>query len=234
MQNEIKMNTETVIVSKKPEIYKAYIKRLLDILCSLLALIVLSPLLIIVAILVRVNLGAPVFFFQKRIGKDGRCFTLYKFRIMTEEKDKNGEYLPDKLRLTPFGNKIRSMSIDELPQLINILKGDMSVIGPRPLPTNFMEYYTEEEKRRHEVKPGLSSLTGISGRNTMSWKEKFEKDVLYVDHVSFLLDCKIVLKTIVVVMKREGIYDSTGGTREDFFGIKGDQTIEKEKTFTNN
>lgn len=234
MHKELKTDTKIVKVLTRRGIYRNYIKRLLDIICSILALFVLSPLFLIIIILVRINLGSPVFFLQKRIGKNGKEFTLYKFRIMTEERNENGEYLPDKVRLTPFGKKIRSMSIDELPQLINILKGDMSVIGPRPLPTNFMEYYTEEEKRRHEVRPGLSSLTGISGRNTMSWKDKFEKDVWYVDHVSFLLDCKIVLKTIIVVLKREGIFDSTGGTREDFFGTKGDQAIEKEKTLTSN
>ena len=227
MHKELKMNTEIVMASKRPGIYRNYIKRLLDIFCSLLALFVLFPFLVIVVILVRINLGSPVFFFQKRIGKDGKEFTLYKFRIMTEEKDENGEYLPDKVRLTPLGRKLRSMSIDELPQLLNILKGEMSVIGPRPLPVSFMEFYTEEEKRRHEIKPGLSSITGISGRNTMSWKEKFEKDVWYADHVSFLLDCKIVIKTIVVVLKREGIYDASGGTREKFLGTHDEITIKK-------
>ncbi len=230
MQKELKVGTEMTMVSKKSGIYQNYIKRVLDIVCSLLALIVLFPFLIIIAMLVRINMGSPIFFFQKRIGKGGKEFTLYKFRIMTEEKDENGEYLPDKLRLTPFGRKLRSMSIDELPQLFNILKGEMSVIGPRPLPVNFMKYYTKGEKRRHEVKPGLSSITGISGRNAMSWEKKFEKDVWYVDHVSFFLDCKIILKTIVAVLKKEGVHDLSGGTREFFFGTCNDKAIRKEKS----
>lgn len=225
MQTEIR--SATVNLQKEQGIYCSFIKRLIDVSCSLTGLIILSPLFLIIAILIQAKIGSPIFFFQNRSGKNGKVFTLYKFRIMTEDRDENGEYLPDKVRLTTFGMKLRSTSLDELPQLLNILKGDMSVIGPRPLPVNFMKYYTTEQKRRLEVKPGLSSLTGISGRNTMPWKEKFEKDVWYVDHVSFLLDCKIMLKTILVVIRREGVTDANGGTREVFMGTQNDGPTEK-------
>ena len=199
-------------------IYRYAGKRFLDILLSGMALILLSPVLLIVAILVRVKLGAPVLFKQERPGKDEKIFTLYKFRTMTDEKDENGKLLPDDVRLTSFGKMLRSTSLDELPELINIFKGEMSIIGPRPLLVKYLPLYNEEQKHRHDVRPGLTGLAQINGRNAITWEKKFEYDVEYVNNISFGLDCKIFWGTVRAVLKREGISSATDATMEAFTG----------------
>lgn len=204
-------------------IYK-YIKRILDIISSLLAIIILSPLLAVTAVLVKTKLGSPVLFKQERPGKDEKIFTLMKFRTMTDERDENGELLPDEVRLTKFGKFLRSTSIDELPELFNILKGDMSVIGPRPLLVEYIPRYNEHQHRRHEVRPGLSGWAQVNGRNTVSWEDKFDMDVHYVDNYSFAMDVKILLMTVLNVIKKEGISSETSATMEVFMG-----TPEKEE-----
>lgn len=195
-----------------------YIKRFFDIISSLLAIIILSPVLAVTAVLVRIKLGSPVLFKQERPGKDEKIFTLYKFRTMTDEKDENGELLPDEVRLTKFGQFLRSTSLDELPELFNILKGDMSVIGPRPLLVRYLPRYNAHQKRRHEVRPGLSGWAQVNGRNTVSWEDKFNMDVEYVDNYSLLMDIKILLMTVVNVLKHEGISSETSVTMEEFMG----------------
>ncbi len=185
--------------------YQKFFKRFLDIVLSLVALVGLSWLILIAAILVKVKLGSPVLHKAKRVGKDKKIFTLYKFRSMTNERDENGKLLPDKDRLTKFGRILRATSIDELPELFNILKGDMSIIGPRPLPEIYLPYYTEREGKRHDIRPGLSGWAQANGRNSLSWSEKFELDVWYREHISFWLDVKIIFLTILKVFKREGI-----------------------------
>lgn len=204
-------------------IYK-YIKRILDIISSLLAIIILSPLLAVTAVLVKAKLGSPVLFKQERPGKDEKIFTLMKFRTMTDERDENGELLPDEVRLTKFGKFLRSTSIDELPELFNILKGDMSVIGPRPLLVEYIPRYNEHQHRRHEVRPGLSGWAQVNGRNTVSWEDKFDMDVHYVDNYSFAMDVKILFMTVLNVLKKEGISSETSATMEVFMG-----TSEKEE-----
>lgn len=198
--------------------YEVYVKRPLDFALALMALLFLSPVYLAVAVLVRVKLGNPVIFMQKRPGKDGEIFKLYKFRTMTDERDENGELLPDEVRLTEFGKWLRSTSLDELPELFNILKGDMSLVGPRPLLAEYLPLYNDRQARRHEVRPGLTGLAQVHGRNAVSWKEKFEWDVKYVDKVSLLGDVKILLKTIIVVIKKEGIHSDTSATIEYFAG----------------
>lgn len=195
-----------------------YIKRFFDIISSLLAIIILSPVLAVTAVLVRIKLGSPVLFKQERPGKDEKIFTLYKFRTMTDEKDENGELLPDEVRLTKFGQFLRSTSLDELPELFNILKGDMSVIGPRPLLVRYLPRYNAHQKRRHEVRPGLSGWAQVNGRNTISWEDKFNMDVEYVDNYSLLMDIKILLMTVVNVLKHDGISSETSVTMEEFMG----------------
>lgn len=185
--------------------YKTFFKRCFDIVSSGMALIVLSPILLYTGYLVKTRLGSPVLFTQNRPGKDGKIFKMYKFRSMTDERDKNGELLPDTLRLTQFGKKLRSTSLDELPELINIFKGDMSVVGPRPLAVVYLPYYTEEEMHRHDVRPGLTGLAQVNGRNSLSWEEKFAYDLEYVSNISFMGDMKIIFKTIKKVFIREGI-----------------------------
>lgn len=185
--------------------YKTFFKRCFDIVSSGMALLVLSPVLLYTGYLVKTRLGSPVLFTQNRPGKDGKIFKMYKFRSMTDERDKNGELLPDTLRLTPFGKKLRSTSLDELPELINIFKGDMSVVGPRPLAVVYLPYYTEEEMHRHDVRPGLTGLAQVNGRNSLSWEEKFAYDLEYVSNISFVGDMKIIFKTIKKVFIREGI-----------------------------
>ncbi len=198
-------------------IYK-YIKRILDIISSLLAIIILSPLLAVTAVLVKTKLGSPVLFKQERPGKDEKIFTLMKFRTMTDERDENGELLPDEVRLTKFGKFLRSTSIDELLELFNILKGDMSVIGPRPLLVEYIPRYNEHQHRRHEVRPGLSGWAQVNGRNSISWEEKFDLDVEYVDNYSFAMDVKILFMTVLNVLKKEGISSETSATMEVFMG----------------
>lgn len=198
--------------------YEKYFKRPQDFICALLALIVLSPVLLIVAILVRVKLGAPVIFKQERPGKDGKIFNLYKFRSMTSETDENGDLLPDEMRLTPFGKKLRSSSLDELPELFNVLKGDMAVVGPRPLLVKYLDRYNAHQARRHEVRPGFTGLAQIHGRNSISWEEKFDWDVKYVDHITFSGDWKIIFQTVKTVLKREGISSAGESTMTEFMG----------------
>lgn len=188
-----------------PRIYKKYAKRFVDVFFSFLSLIVLSPILLITAVLVRIKLGSPVIFKQERPGLEEKIFHLYKFRSMTDKKDENGNLLPDDLRLTSFGRKLRSLSLDELPELINILKGDMSLIGPRPLLKEYLPYYTENEARRHSMRPGLTGWAQVNGRNVTEWDERLKQDVYYVDNCSFILDCKIVLLTALKVVKRSDI-----------------------------
>lgn len=202
----------------KKGMYERYIKRLLDLILSCIALICLSPILLIVAILVRVKLGSPVIFKQKRPGKDEKIFTLYKFRTMTDKKDEKGNLLPDSQRLTKFGKFLRSTSLDELPELINIIKGDMSIVGPRPLLVQYLERYNQEQRRRHEVRPGLTGLAQVNGRNAISWEEKFNKDVEYIDNITFIGDVKIVFKTVINVIKKDGISSETSATMEEFMG----------------
>lgn len=185
--------------------YQKYIKRLLDMILSLIALIVLSPVFLIVAVLVRIKLGSPVIFHQKRPGYQEKIFKLCKFRTMTEAKDAEGNLLPDAERLTPFGNFLRKTSLDELPELWNILKGDMSIVGPRPLLVGYLPYYTKKEQLRHSVRPGLTGLAQVSGRNFIAWNERLAKDVEYVQNISFLTDIKILWKTVMVVLQKDDV-----------------------------
>jgi len=189
-------------------IYRRYIKRFLDIILSLIAIIVLSPVILIVAVLVKINMGSPVIFRQNRPGLNEEIFTMYKFRTMTDERDENGNLLPNEKRLTPFGKFLRSTSLDELPELINILKGDMSIVGPRPLLVKYLPLYNDLQRRRHEVRPGLTGLAEVKGRDELSWDERFRYDIYYVDNISLLLDFKIILKTVVVVLQRKGINEN--------------------------
>lgn len=210
--------TEKQVHGHKQGIYERYIKRPQDFLCALMAVIVLSPVLAVTAFLVRIKLGSPVLFKQERPGLHGKIFTLYKFRTMTDERDENGELLPDEIRLTRFGKMLRSTSLDELPELFNMLKGDMSVVGPRPLLVRYLPLYNEHQARRHEVRPGFTGYAQVHGRNSISWEEKFDKDVYYVDHVSFLGDWKIIFQTVKTVLKREGISSGSSVTMEEFKG----------------
>ena len=180
-------------------------KRLVDILIAAFALIILSPIFILVAYKVRKNLGSPIFFYQERPGQDAKIFKMMKFRSMLDAVDKHGNPLPDDQRITPFGHKLRSTSLDEMPQLINVLKGDMSIVGPRPQMKDFLEHYTAHQMRRHEVKPGMTGLAQVNGRNNLSWEEKFDLDVAYVENQSIWLDFKIMFKTFEVMLKKEGI-----------------------------
>ena len=200
--------------------YKKFLKRPMGFILSLMAIIVFSPVLIIVGVLVRFKLGSPVLFKQKRPGLNEKIFTMYKFRTMTDEKDENGELLPDSVRLTKFGRMLRSTSLDELPELFNILKGDMSIAGPRPLLIQYLDLYNDHQKRRHEVRPGLSGHAQVNGRNAISWEDKFNLDVEYVDNVSFIGDWKIIYQTIKKVFVKEGISSNTSVTMEYFEGSK--------------
>lgn len=202
----------------KQGFYEKYVKRPQDFLCALAALLILSPVLLTVAICVRVKLGSPVLFKQQRPGLNEKIFQLYKFRTMTDARDEKGELLPDEIRLTPFGKWLRSTSLDELPELWNILRGDMAVIGPRPLLVQYLPLYNAEQHRRHEVRPGLSGLAQVHGRNAVSWEEKFEMDVEYVEKVTFLGDWKLIFSTIEKVLRREGIEGKNASTMEKFQG----------------
>lgn len=199
-------------------IYEKYIKRPQDFLCALMAIIFLSPILLVVAILVRIKLGSPILFKQDRPGKNGKIFRLYKFRTMVPPKDGVIDTAHDAARLTSFGKRLRSTSLDELPELINILKGDMSVVGPRPLLVQYLERYNEHQARRHEVRPGFTGLAQVSGRNAISWEEKFDLDVKYVDRITFVGDWKIIFLTIKTVFKREGISGAEVVTMSEFMG----------------
>lgn len=200
-------------------VYGSFIKRMLDITLSVLALIILSPLLLSISILVRVNLGSPIIFKQRRIGKGNKEFCLLKFRSMSEARDANGIYLPDPERITKLGSFIRKTSIDELPSLINIIKGEMSIIGPRPLPVRYLTRYTPEQLRRHEVRPGLSNPATVNGRNAQTWDEQFAADVWYVEHMNFGVDVKSIVDTIKVVLNHKGATSEDGDSRCEFIGI---------------
>lgn len=193
------------MIKAKQGVYARYIKRILDVLLSGCALVVLSPVLLIVAVLVRTKLGSPVIFCQERPGKDEKIFKMYKFRSMTDARDENGELLPDEVRLTRFGRALRATSLDELPELWNIFKGDMSIVGPRPLLVRYLPYYTEEERHRHDVRPGLTGLAQVSGRNFLRWEERFALDVAYSRHITFAEDVRIFLMTAKKVMRHDDI-----------------------------
>ncbi len=219
------MRTELEIDLKPPVrqfpeggLYRIYIKRPMDIVLSILAILGLSPILLIVAVLVKLQLGGPVIFTQKRPGLHENIFTLYKFRTMTDKKDDSGMSLSDEMRMTGFGEFLRATSLDELPELFNILRGDMSVIGPRPLLIQYLPLYSERQKRRHEVRPGLSGLAQVKGRNAIGWEEKFDLDIQYVDHITFVGDWKIILLTLKKAFCREGIHSDTAATMEPFTG----------------
>lgn len=197
--------------------YEKYFKRPLDLLCGLAAVVVFWWLYVAVAILVRIKLGTPVFFMQDRPGKDEKIFKLYKFRTMTDARNENGELLPDEVRLTRFGKLLRATSLDELPEVLNIIKGDMSVIGPRPLLVKYLPYYSNEQRHRHDVRPGLSGYAQVHGRNTVNWDDRFAMDILYVNSITFLGDMKIICQTVLkAFMKHEGISSETSATMEDF------------------
>lgn len=198
--------------------YSKFLKRSMDFILSFFAIILLSPVLIIIGILVRVKLGSPVLFKQQRPGLNEKIFTMYKFRTMTDEKNEYGQLLPDSVRLTKFGRILRSTSLDELPELFNILKGDMSIVGPRPLLVQYLELYNNHQKRRHEVRPGLTGHAQVNGRNSISWENRFNLDVEYVENVSFLGDWKIIFLTIKKVFIREGISSDNAVTMEPFRG----------------
>lgn len=202
----------------KKGFYEKFIKRPQDFLCALAAIIVLSPVMLVTAILVRTKLGSPIIFKQERPGLNGKIFTLYKFRTMTDKKDENGNLLPDEIRLTNFGKKLRATSLDELPELFNILNGDMAVVGPRPLLVRYLPRYNAHQARRHEVRPGFTGYAQVNGRNSITWEDKFDKDVYYVDHVTFFGDWKIIFQTVGTVLKREGISSDTSATMEEFMG----------------
>ena len=206
----------------KAGFYERFVKRAFDIVISGLALIVLSPLLALVALLVRVKHGSPVLFSQERPGLNERIFRMYKFRSMTNERDENGELLPDEKRLTGFGKFLRATSLDELPELWNIFRGDLSLIGPRPLLVRYLPLYSERQHLRHSVRPGMTGWAQVHGRNTVSWQDKFEYDVWYAEHISFGLDVRIFFMTIIKVLKREGINSDTAATMEEFKGNGGE------------
>lgn len=201
-------------------IYEKYIKRFLDFTLSLSALVLLSPMLLVFTIIGVIKMKGNPFFYQQRPGKNEKIFKLIKFRTMTNKKDKAGELLPDEQRLTSYGRFLRSTSIDELPELINILKGDMSIIGPRPLLVKYLPLYNEYQSHRHDVRPGLTGYAQVNGRNTLSWEEKFDMDVKYVRHITFIGDVKILLNTVLKVLKRDGISSETSATMEEFKGSK--------------
>ena len=204
----------------KKGFYEKYIKCPLDFILALTALVVLSPIMLVIAILVRIKLGAPVLFRQERPGKDGKIFRLYKFRTMTDAKDENGNLLPDEERLTRFGRFLRSTSLDELPSLINIICFKMSLVGPRPLLVQYLPRYNEHQARRHEVKPGFTGYAQVNGRNSITWEEKFDYDVHYVDNITFIGDLKILFKTVGVVLGRRGINSASAVTMEEFMGTE--------------
>lgn len=198
--------------------YRNFFKRIFDFLLSLTAFLLLFPVLLLLVAAGTVKMGGNPFFVQERPGKDGKIFKLVKFKSMNNKKDENGNLLPDEARLTSYGKFIRNTSLDELPELINILKGDMAIVGPRPLLVRYLTRYNKTQARRHEVRPGLTGLAQVNGRNAISWEEKFNYDVEYVDNVSFLLDFKIICKTVLKIIKKDGISSETSATMEEFMG----------------
>lgn len=218
---QVETRTKTIVKpAQKRGLYRNYFKRPMDFILSLCALIVLSPVLLIAALLVRIKLGSPVLFKQKRPGLDEKIFTMYKFRTMTDERDESGNLLPDELRLTRFGKILRSTSLDELPELINIVKGDMSIVGPRPLLVQYLPLYNEYQGRRHDVRPGLTGYAQVNGRNAISWENKFDLDVQYTQNITFFCDWKIIIKTFGKVSEREDINSEDAATMETFKGSK--------------
>lgn len=207
-------------MKRQGKIYQKYIKRPLDFICALFGLIFLSPLMLVVAILVKVKLGSPVIFVQERPGLHEKIFKLYKFRSMSDARGKDGKLLPDEKRLGKFGKLLRSTSLDELPELINILKGDMSIVGPRPLLVKYLPRYNKRQQKRHKARPGLTGYAQVHGRNASSWEERLERDVWYVEHITFFGDMKIILQTVQAVLKRQGISSETCATMEEFKGNK--------------
>lgn len=205
-------------IKQSDGIYGKYIKRMLDFGCALFGIVLLSPVMLMVAVLVRVKLGKPVIFAQERPGREEKIFRLYKFRSMSDARGEDGELLPDEKRLGRFGKTLRATSLDELPELYNILKGDMSLVGPRPLLVSYLPRYSKEQRRRHKVRPGLTGYAQVHGRNAITWEERLLRDVWYVDHISFSGDVRIILKTIIMVLKRQGISSETCATMEAFTG----------------
>ena len=212
----------------KKGVYERFLKRFLDVFCSLCGLIVLSPILIIVAVVVRFNLGSPIIFKQDRPGKEEKIFKLYKFRSMADKRDENGDYLPDVQRMTKFGNALRATSLDELPELVNIIKGDMSIVGPRPLDVKYLPYYNYEERKRHSVRPGLTGLAQINGRNTVKWEERFAYDIEYVNNITFTNDIRILLKTVEKVICKNDI-GVAGVDRPESFHIYREKQLKCNK-----
>ena len=212
---------------RKETVYERYFKRPLDVFCSGLALVVLSPVMGVTALMVRSKLGSPVLFTQDRPGKDEKIFKLYKFRTMTDERGENGELLPDEIRLIKFGKLLRSTSLDELPSLINMFRGDISVVGPRPLLVSYLPYYTEQEHHRHDVRPGLTGLAQINGRNNLTWDQKFAYDLEYVNHITFWGDVKIVLMTALKVVKRSDIAVGNEWHGEKFLDLRAGKKKEE-------
>lgn len=214
-------------MNSKGGIYKRFIKRPMDFILSLIAIIVLSPIFLIVALLVKIKLGSPVIFKQQRPGLNEKIFTMYKFRTMTDERDENGNLLPDTIRLTKFGRFLRNSSLDELPELFNILKGDMSFVGPRPLLVKYLPLYNEEQRHRHDTRPGLTGYAQVYGRNALTWEERFRLDVQYTRNITFLGDLKIIFKTFITVLKKEGIdsNETTKYTMMEFTGTKEEENV---------
>lgn len=202
--------------------YKNLIKPILDFILAFLLIIVFSPIILIVALLIKLKLGSPILFTQERPGLNGKIFRIYKFRTMSDERDSKGDLLSDELRLKGFGKLIRKSSLDELPQLFNVLKGEMSFVGPRPLLVEYLKLYNQEQAKRHNVKPGITGWAQVNGRNAISWEEKFKLDVYYVEHISFMLDCKILYMTFFKVLKRKDINSNTNITMEKFTGNKSE------------
>ncbi|OCR05584.1 UDP-galactose phosphate transferase [Helicobacter pullorum] len=202
--------------------YKNLIKPILDFILAFLLIIIFSPIILIVALLIKLKLGSPILFTQERPGLNGKIFRIYKFRTMSDERDSKGDLLSDELRLKGFGKFIRKSSLDELPQLFNVLKGEMSFVGPRPLLVEYLELYNQEQAKRHNVKPGITGWAQVNGRNAISWEEKFKLDVYYVEHISFMLDCKILYMTFFKVLKRKDINSNTNITMEKFTGNKSE------------
>ena len=217
------------LIPHKPGIYEKYIKRPQDFILSVIAIIVLSPVLVLIAVLVRIKLGSPVLFKQQRPGLNGKIFNMYKFRTMTDKRDEAGNLLPDEERLTNFGTKLRSTSL-ELPELFCIAKGELAICGPRPLLVSYLPLYNEQQSRRHEVRPGLTGYAQVHGRNSVTWEEKFDMDVYYVDHISFLMDWKIIFQTVMTVLKRDGISSETAATMEMFTGTAENVDSSKKKS----
>ena len=221
MQTEIRSEINNSIQpTGNKGIYRRFLKRPMDFVLSLIAIIVLAPVLLVIAILVKIKLGSPVIFKQKRPGLNEKIFTIYKFRTMTDERDENGELLPDGDRLTKFGRFLRSTSLDELPELFNILKGDMSVVGPRPLLVEYLPYYTDYERQRHNVKPGLTGFAQVSGRNFLKWNDRLAKDVEYADNISFIGDVLILLITVKTVLRRENVFADTNEVEGNLANIR--------------